>query len=190
MNEAVWLSVAIGSSFPMMYAAPPAAAAPAAPAAPVAVEWQVDPARIPVAVVEDSADGAQTLAVLAHARRQDVLLPCGRGDFITVELFDKSRKPFHTIDALLGCNVLPVQQEAHEIGLAAYVLLTDDRQVALGRREDPRLMVPDHREMRLGFGVAQVHHLADIILPIGLHVFGFQDMLLGRLVVAPGLLEP
>ena len=49
------------------------------------------------------------------ARGQHIVLPGIRGDLEAIELVDDARQSFHPLRLLIGSEVLPVQEEAHEV---------------------------------------------------------------------------
>ncbi len=57
-------------------------------------------------------------AVVRDAGRKHVILPAGGGELETFELLDHRRQAFGALHLILAGNVLPVEQEAQEVGRA------------------------------------------------------------------------
>ena len=77
--------------------------------------------------------------VVPHPRGQHVVLPRRGGELVAVELLDDRGKAFDAVHLVLGCDVLPVQKEAHEVGRGDRLDLgaqAADR-VAVDAREEP-----------------------------------------------------
>ena len=77
--------------------------------------------------------------VVRDARGEHFVLPGAGGNFAAVELLDHRGEPFGTLQPLLARDVLPVQEEAHEIGGADRLDLGAQpvKRVAVDARQEP-----------------------------------------------------
>ena len=57
-------------------------------------------------------------AIVGDARRQHVVLPARRRQLEALELLDHRRQALGALDLVLAGDVLPMEQEAHEVGRA------------------------------------------------------------------------
>src|SRR5207302_8165273 len=78
-------------------------------------------------------------AVTRDARRQHIVLPAGGGELVAFELLDDRREPFRALHLIVARDVLPVKEEAQEIGSADRLDLGAQpvERVAMDAREQP-----------------------------------------------------
>ncbi len=74
------------------------------------------------------------------------MLPRAGGNFVAVELPDHRGESFGTLQLLLACDVLPVQEKTHEIGGADRLDLGAQavERIAVNAREQPAVAPFEH----------------------------------------------
>ena len=88
--------------------------------------------------------------VVRHARGQYVVLPPGGGELETLELLDDRGKAFHALHLILAGDVLPVEEEAQEIGRADRLDLRAQlvQRVAVNACQEPSVAPLELRDAR------------------------------------------